>query len=181
MKNRSEKSIPDSGTGIGPVVSAAHLADGAMPSLSELEFAMTVAANAFQRWMVRCMTATGVSGLQPTDVQILHTVNHRDREKTLADLCMMFNIEDTHVVSYALKKLEGLGLITTGRRGKEKTVRVTDGGAAACTRYREIREGLLISGVAGLKFEEADISQIAATLRALSGQYDQAARAAASM
>ncbi len=98
---------------------------------------MTVATNAFQRWMVRCMAAAGVSGLQPTDVQILHTVNHRDREMTLADLCMMFNIEDTHVVSYALKKLEGLGLIETGRRGKEKTVRVTESGAAACDRYRK--------------------------------------------
>lgn len=178
----SSKNAPTSGSGgIGPVVSAAHLADGAMPSLSELEFAMTVASNAFQRWMVRCMTAAGVPGLQPTDVQILHTVNHRGREKTLADLCMMFNIEDTHVVSYALKKLESQGLITTGRRGKEKTVSVTEEGAAACARYREIREGLLISGVAGLKFDETDISNIAATLRALSGQYDQAARAAASM
>ena len=181
MTNSPKKAHQAAESGIGPVVSAAHLADGAMPSLSELEFAMTVATNAFQRWMIRCMAAAGVSGLQPTDVQILHTVNHRGREKTLADLCMMFNIEDTHVVSYALKKLEGLELIRTGRRGKEKTVSVTAKGAAACDRYREIREGLLIAGVAGLKFDEAEISEIAATLRALSGQYDQAARAAASM
>ena len=181
MTKSSNPGAGSGSSGVGPVVSASHLADGAMPSLSELEFAMTVASNAFQRWMVRCMTAAGVPGLQPTDVQILHTVNHRGREKTLADLCMMFNIEDTHVVSYALKKLEAQGLIATGRRGKEKTVSVTDEGAAACARYREIREGLLISGVAGLKFEEQEISNIAATLRALSGQYDQAARAAASM
>ncbi len=181
MTDSSKTAKADGSSGVGPVVSAAHLADGALPSLSELEFAMTVASYAFQRWMVHCMTAAGVAGLQPMDVQILHTINHRDREKTLADLCMMFNIEDTHVVSYALKKLEGLGLITTGRRGKEKTVSVTEEGAVACARYREIREGLLISGVAGLKFEEREISNIAATLRALSGQYDQAARAAASM
>lgn len=167
--------------GVGPVVSAAHLADGAMPSLSELEFAMTVATNAFQRWMVRCMAASGVSGLQPIDVQILHTVAHRDRDKTLSDLCMLFNIEDTHVVAYALKKLEGMGLVTTGRRGKEKTVRVTDEGAGACARYREIRESLLVASVAALTFDETRISEMAATLRALSGQYDQAARAAASM
>lgn len=181
MTKKSKNGLSGAGAGVGPVVSAAHLADGGMPSLSELEFAMTVATNAFQRWMVRCMAAAGVSGLQPTDVQILHTVNHRGREKTLADLCMMFNIEDTHVVSYALKKLEAQGLIATGRRGKEKTVKVTKEGAAACARYREIREALLISGVSGLTFEEAEISSIAATLRALSGQYDQAARAAASM
>lgn len=179
--SESRKKMETSGRGVGPVVSAAHLADGAMPSLSELEFAMTVASNAFQRWMVRCMAAAGVSGLQPTDVQILHTVNHRGREKTLADLCMMFNIEDTHVVSYALKKLEGLGLIATGRRGKEKTVRVTEEGAKVCARYREIREALLIASVEALKFDDRVVSELAATLRTLSGQYDQAARAAASM
>lgn len=166
---------------IGPVVSAAHLADGAMPALSEMEFALTVLGNAFQRWTVRCMGAAGVSGLAPIDVLILHAANHRDREKTLADICMMFNIEDTHVVTYALKKLEGLKLISTGRRGKEKTVKVTKAGAEACTRYRDVREALLISGVKALNFDENELSRIAALMRALSGQYDQAARSAASL
>ena len=131
--------------------------------------------------MVHCMTAAGVPGLGAIDVQILHAVNHRDRGKTLGDLCMMFNIEDTHVVAYALKKLEGMGLVTTGRRGKEKTVRVTEEGAAACARYREIRESLLMASVTTLKFDETGLSEMAATLRALSGQYDQAARSAASL
>ncbi|WP_457938125.1 winged helix DNA-binding protein [Mesorhizobium sp. 10J20-29] len=168
-------------TGIGPVVSAAHLADGDMPALSELEFALTILGNAFQRWSVRGMGAAGMPGLAPIDVLVLHAANHRSREKTLSDICMMFNIEDTHVVTYALKKLEGLGLITTGRRGKEKTVKATEKGAEACGRYREVREALLVSTVKGLKFDEAEISGIAALMRALSGQYDQAARSAASL
>ena len=67
---------------------------------------------------------------------------------------MMLNIEDTHVVTYALKKLEGLGLIGTGRRGKEKTVRVTAEGAAACRRHREVREALLVGSVKALNFDE---------------------------
>ena len=166
---------------IGPVVAAAHLADGGMPALSEMEFALTVLNNAFQRWMVRCMGAAGLAGLAPIDVLILHAANHRGREKTLADICMMYNIEDTHVVAYALKKLEGLGLIDTGRRGKEKTVAVTEAGAAACQRYREVREALLVSSVKGLQFDEAELSGLAALMRALSGQYDQAARGAASL
>jgi predicted MarR family transcription regulator len=62
------------------------------------------------------------------EVQILHAVNHRERDKSQADLCMMFNIEDTHVVAYALKKLEALGLVEPGRRGKEKTARITKEG-----------------------------------------------------
>ncbi len=166
---------------IGPVVAAAHLADGQVPALSEIEFALTVLHNAFQRWIVRCMSASGVPGLAAVDVLVLHAANHRDREKTLADICMMYNIEDTHVVAYALKKLEGMKLISTGRRGKEKTVRVTRTGAEACSRYREVREGLLSSSVKGLSFDEEDMSHVAALMRALSGQYDQAARAAASL
>ena len=93
---------------VGPVVSAAHLADGAMPALSEIEFSLTVLGNGFQRWIVRCMAAAVLPGLEEVDVLILHAVNHRDRDKTLSDLCMMLNIEDTHVVAYALKKLQGL-------------------------------------------------------------------------
>jgi len=46
-----------------PVVSAAHLAVGAMPALSEIEYAMTVMHHSFERWMVRCMAAAGIPGL----------------------------------------------------------------------------------------------------------------------
>lgn len=166
---------------VGRIVSAAHLADGAMPALSEMEFAMTILNNAFQRWMVRCMGAAGISGLGPLDVHILHASNHRGREKTLSDICMMLNIEDTHLVSYALKKLEASGLIETGRRGKEKTVRVTAEGARACQRYRDVREAVLVESIRSLAVDEGEVARIAALMRALSGQYDQAARAAASL
>lgn len=166
---------------VGPVVSASHLAEGSMPALSEIEFALTVMNNGFQRWIVRCMAASGYGGLGHTEVLILHAVNHRIRGKTLADLCMMLNIEDTHVVTYALKKLAALGLVETGRRGKEKSVHITPAGTAACERYREIREALLVAGARRLGFEEDELSRLAAMMRALSGHYDQAARSAASL
>ena len=47
---------------VGPVVSAAHLASGAMPALSEVEFAMTMMVNAYHRWMVRCMARNVAAG-----------------------------------------------------------------------------------------------------------------------
>lgn len=166
---------------LGPVVSAAHLADGAMPALSEMEFAMILFTNAFQRWSVRCFAAAGVAGLAPIDVMVLHAANHREREKTLSDICLMYGIEDTHLVTYAVKKLAQMGLLKAGRRGKEKTVRVTDEGASACKRYREIREGLLISAVSDLQSDSGRLSAAATMIRALSGQYDQAARSAASL
>jgi len=166
---------------IGPVVSASHLASGAMPSMSEMEFALTVVNNAFSRWMVRCMTAVGYAGMAPVDVLVLHSVNHREREKTLSDICLVLNIEDTHVVTYAVKKLTGLGLVKSGKRGKEKIVSITEEGADACNRYRDVREALLISSIKSMGLEEGEVSRIAAMLRALSGQYDQASRGAASL
>ena len=57
---------------LGPIVSSSHLAQGAMPSLSEFEFGLIMASHAFQRWMVRCMTAAGVSGLAALDVLVLY-------------------------------------------------------------------------------------------------------------
>jgi predicted MarR family transcription regulator len=166
--------------GVGPVVSASHLADGGLPALSELEFALVILSNAFQRWITRGTAAAGGEGLSAIEVQILHAVNHRERDKSQSELCMMFNIEDTHVVAYALKKLEALGLVESGRRGKEKTARITRAGADLCLRYRDLREKLLIESVKSLGLDEARISEIAALMRVMSGQYDQASRAAAS-
>jgi len=180
MSKKSDQ-IPTSKIDIGPVVSASHLASGAMPAMSEMEFALTVVNNAFSRWMVRCTTAIGIPGLAPVDVLILHSVNHREREKTLADICLVLNIEDTHVVTYAVKKLISLDLVKSGKRGKEKTVSITKEGADACTRYRDVREALLISSIKSMGLDESEVSRVAALLRALSGQYDQAARGAASL
>ena len=94
---------------------------------------------------------------------------------------MMFNIEDTHVVAYALKKLAALGLVESGRRGKEKTAGVTEKGREACARYRDVRERLLVASVKETGFDAEKLSAVAEAMRSLSGQYDQSARAAASL
>ena len=166
---------------LGPIVSSGHLASGAMPGLSEFEFGLILASHAFHRWMVRCMAAAGVPDLSPLDVLVLHNVNHRDKPKRLADICLVLAVEDTHLVSYALKKLERAGLIAGGRQGKEKTVTVTPEGRAACDRYHAVREALLVKGVLTYGLEEGEMSRLAAEMRSLSGHYDQAARAAASL
>ncbi len=168
-------------SGVGPVVSAAHLASGAMPELSEVEYALIIASNAMQRWTVRCMTASGLAGLTAMEVQVLHSVNHRNREKTLADLCLMLNIEDTHLVNYAIKKLAEQGLVETGKLGKEKTVKITAVGEKACEAYQHTREALLVESVQALGFDPEELSKSARLLRAVSGQYDQATRSAASL
>jgi predicted MarR family transcription regulator len=174
-------SVKPVATGIGPIVSSAHLAEGAMPALSEFEFGLILASHAFHRWMMRCMSAAGVSDLSPLDVLILHTVNHRARPKRLADICLVLSVEDTHLVSYGVKKLHGAGLVTSGRAGKEKTVVITDKGREICEKYREIRDTLLIKPLGSTNLDKERLSEIAGMMRALSGHYDQATRAAASL
>ncbi len=180
------KAVPKVPTKSKRIVSSAHLVSGRAAELSEVEYGLILAGNAFQRWTVRCMAAAGLADLSALDVQVLHSTNHRGREKRLADLCFMINIEDTHLVNYALKKLVRLGLVARERRGKETFYGTTAEGAAACERYRETREACLIQAFevfAGPRSDDlrAQIGETADLLRALSGLYDQAARAAASL
>ncbi len=163
---------------LGPVVSSSHLAAGSFPEISEVEFGLTLAGNAFHRWMVRAIATAGYPEMSPLDVLVLHTVFHREKPKKLADICLVLNIEDTHTVNYAVRKLKAAGLVTEGRAGKEKTVRATAAGAKACTDYRQIRERLLLRSLKALDLNPQDMSKMAALLRLMSGQYDQAARAA---
>ena len=166
---------------LGPIVSSAHLAAGAMPALSELEFGLILLGHAFDRWMVRCAAAAGIPDLSALDVLVLHTVNHRGRAKRLADICLVLNVEDTHLVTYAVMKLQAHALVASQRLGKEKAVTITAKGEATCRKYREIREALLVRPVLGTGVDPRMLSELAGTMRALSGHYDQAARAAASL
>jgi len=162
------------------IVSSAHLAAGASPALSELEFGLTLVLHAYHRWMARCMAASGAP-LTPIEILILHTVRHRDRAKRLADILLVLDIEEPHVATYAIGKLEQAGLVETRRAGKEKLVSATEQGAALCTGYAELREQLLVRAVRASGPTEDALGDIAALLRTLSGFYDQAARSAATI
>ncbi|EJN02270.1 winged helix DNA-binding protein [Phyllobacterium sp. YR531] len=166
---------------IGPIVSSAHLAEGESPGLSEVEYGLILASHAFSRWMVRCMAAAGLPGLSATEILILHSVRHRGRAKKLADICLVLDIEDTHVATYAIRKLEAAGLVTTGKIAKEKTIKITDKGSDACMRYAQIRERLFVASTTNARPAEGTLSEMAAVLRFLSGAYDQSARAATTL
>lgn len=163
------------------IVSSRHLAEGDGWEMSELEYGMIVAHNAFYRWMTKCMAAAGQPDLGPLEILVLHNANHRDREKRVGDICFLLNIEDTHTVTYALRKLVKLGLLTTQKRGKEVFYTTSAEGRALCDRYRTLRQQCLLQGVKGSGMEGAALRDAAALLRALSGQFDQASRAAASL
>lgn len=163
------------------IVSSRHLAEGEGWEVSEFEFGLIIAYNAFSRWMTRCMTAAGQPDLNPLDILILHNVNHRDREKRLSDICFLLNIEDSHTVNYALRKLLKSGLVISEKRGKEVFYSTSAIGAELCSAYRDIRRQCLLDAVGSTDLSGQELRGIARSLRALSGQYDQASRAAASL
>ncbi len=163
------------------IVSSRHLAEGENWEASEIEYGMIIAYNAFSRWMTRCMSAAGNTDLTPLEILVLHNTNHRGRDKRLTDICFLLNIEDTHTVNYALRKLMKMGLLVSEKRGKEVFYRASAAGELLCDGYREVRDRCFIDGLSRLDMTGEEMREIAASLRALSGQYDLASRAAASL
>ncbi|MEP1766548.1 MAG: winged helix DNA-binding protein [Sulfitobacter sp.] len=163
------------------IVSSRHLAEGANWESSEVEYGMIIAYNAFSRWMTRCMSAAGNTDLTPLEILVLHNTNHRGRDKRLTDICFLLNIEDTHTVNYALRKLMKMELLMSEKRGKEVFYSTSPTGEKLCEDYREVRDRCFLDGLSRMDMTGDEMREIAASLRALSGQYDQASRAAASL
>ncbi|WP_252732613.1 winged helix DNA-binding protein [Paraglaciecola chathamensis] len=163
------------------IVSSEHLASDENWPLSEVEYGMTVVYNAFSQWMVRCANAAGIGELAVLDILILHNINHRNREKRLSDIAFILNIIDTHTVNYAIKKLLKLELVTGTKRGKEIFYATSPKGKKACEDYGRVREQCLLDGLKMLDVDQQELAKLASTLRSMSGLYDQASRAAASL
>ena len=182
MTKKSPAPLPTVDTPAAPpIVSSAHLVSPRSAELSEFEFGLIVAGNSFHRWVVHCMSAAGLKDLMPLDVLVLHHVTHRARNKRLADICFIMNVEDTHLINYSLKKLQNLGVVLSSKSGKDVTYACTDLGLDYVNRYREVRESCLIDALKANGGMNRDIGELARLLRLLSGIYDQASRSAASL
>jgi len=163
------------------IVSSDHLVSEKSAELSEFEYVLIMAGNAFDRWMMRCMSAIGAKEMTAVEVSLLHHVSHRDRKKKLADICFVLNIEDTHVVTYALKKLGTHGYVKREKVGKEVFFAVTELGKTICMKYREVREHCLIEALAESGMANQAIGEAAQLMRNASRLYDTAARVATSL
>lgn len=163
------------------IVSSKHLATDENWPLSEVEYGMTVVYNAFSQWIVRCAVASDIGELGALDILILHNINHRERKKRLNDITFLLNIQDTHTANYSIKKLVKLELVKGSKRGKEIFYSTTTNGRSACEEYGRVREQCLLDGLKLLDIDAEELVHVATTLRSLSGLYDQASRAAASL
>ena len=151
------------------------------PGLEEWELGTLGTMHALQRWIVRCMEAAGQRDLTAIDVLVLQQLGQRRHDRRLADICFILNIEDSHIVAYSLRKLGGLGLIEAERHGKEVSYAASENGRDCLRRYREIRERRLLEALEMMGLPKAALEELALHLRRMSGLYDQAARAAASI
>src|SRR3546814_17748330 len=86
----------------GPIVSSGHLASGALPALSEIEFGMIMLNHALSRWKVRCIQAAGMPDLTPLHIVVLHNTTSTSNPKPRTYLALYMQIAVTHVLTYTL-------------------------------------------------------------------------------
>ncbi|WP_431268345.1 winged helix DNA-binding protein [Dankookia sp. P2] len=107
--------MPKNANAPGPIVSSAHLAAGASPGLSEVEYGLILAEPCLPaldgalRGGGRAARIVAGRGADPAPVQ------HRDRPKRQAEILLALAIEDTHIATYAIRKLAASGLVKTSR------------------------------------------------------------------
>ena len=154
----------------------AQLVDQLAPLMTEFELAMIVARHAQEQWALRCAAAAGFKGYSIMELLVLHMVGYGS--KRIADICFALKIEDTHIVSYALKKLVRAQLVESSKIGKDTFFLPTDKGREYIAAYGAIRKQRLIRAMAKFGGEDLDLPQLTDMLRVLSGLYEQAARTA---
>ncbi len=152
-----------------------------MADLRMFELALLSASNSFHHWVVSCGQATGELGLASNDLTILRMVSRKARPKRASEIGFALNIEDVHLVTYSIKKLIRSGLVETHKNGKESLFQATETGQQLLTRYDEIRTGCLLGTLKVFADGDLDLPRLTQRLRAISGIYEQAARAATAL
>ncbi|MBM6581202.1 winged helix DNA-binding protein [Microvirga sp. BT689] len=146
------------------------------PAMTQFELNLNVAKNAFEQWVVRCAAAAGIKGFSSLELLVLHMVSHKNGSKRIADICFALKIEDSHLVSYALKKLSKADLVESKKISKDTFFSTTEKGRKMVSAYHSVRQRCLIRSLAMFSTSELDLSQLTDMLRVLSGIYEQAAR-----
>ncbi len=150
----------------------------AIENTRAFELALLSASNCFNRWVASCAQATGEHGLGSIDLLILKMVSRETRPKRATEIAFALYIEDVHLVTYSIKKLIRSGFMEMQKNGKESHFRATAAGGDLLVRYDAIRVDCLINTLNVAPGFDIDLSLMTRRLRAISGIYEQAARAA---
>lgn len=148
--------------------------------VSEIEYALMRANEAFGRWQTECLASVVDLAVSGPENAMLHIIRMNDRPKSIKDLARLANREDIPNIQYSLRKLIGAGLVVrqgSGRSGV--TYSVTDSGRAVTDQFAEIRASLLIAAIKSVPNFPQKLEEATRTLDLLTGIYEQAARIAA--
>jgi predicted MarR family transcription regulator len=157
----------------------AKAGDESENKLSELELTLTVLWNCVRRWLSQRNNSSVVTGLSDLDVFLLHMLVYRNKQLRGMDLAFALSIDDMHLVSYSLKKLTRLGVISSARRGKEVFYSPTEKGKEHYFEFLRDRRKYLEPAMKLIP-QDFDLESLSNALRTLSSVYEQAARSAAS-
>lgn len=158
-----------------------HLAsDEVEIDITEIEYALMRANQAFERWQTECLASVVDLAASGEENAMLHIIRMHERPKTIKDLARLSNREDIPNMQYSLRKLIGAGLVVregSGRAGV--TYFVTERGREVTDRYAEVRASLLIDAIKSVPNFPQRLEEATRTLELLTGIYEQVARAAA--
>jgi len=158
-----------------------HLAeDGLGVAMTDLEFAVLRVFEAFGRWQSECLAAVSGARLTGPENVLLHVIAMKGRPKTIHDVMLLTNRQDTPNVQYGLRKLMKLGFVKKEGSGRVGVFyRATDKGEKVCKDYASLRKKLLLRAVKDLPNAEAASEKAAAHLVAIEKIYTIVGREAA--
>ena len=89
-----------------------HLAeDSNGVAMTDLEYAILRVVEAFGRWQSECLTAVSGARITGPENVLLHVIGMKGRAKTIHDVMLLTNRQDTQNVQYGLRKLIKLGFV----------------------------------------------------------------------
>ena len=103
------------------------------------------------------------------DVLCLHSVNQQEHEKKLANISFKPNIEDTHLVNYALEKIIKSELLRAANRARNFCMQKAKWSGSYVLRYQAARPALLITFSELGEVDAEYLADLVRQLRVLSG------------
>lgn len=152
--------------------------DPELVPITRFEQSLQVLKNAFEQWVKRCGSRAGLNNLSSLEIQVLHIVGRAKEARRVVDISFVLNVEDTHNVNYAVKKLLKAGLLRGLRSGKDVAFVITEEGGARMDAYAEIKRQFLLEASTKFSSQEIPLEDLAGKLQMLSALYEQAARKA---
>lgn len=158
-----------------------HLAEDATGiAMADLEYAILRVFEAFGRWQSECLAAVSGATITGPENILLHVIAMKGRAKTIRDIELLTNRNDTANIQYGLRKLIKLGFIEKQGSGRVGVYyRCTPQGVTVCRTYADLRKKLLLKSVKALPKFETEAARCSTHLEAIEKIYTVASREAA--